>query len=376
MLVVVAPGQGSQAPGMLSAWLDRPGAAAEVAACSELTGLDLAALGTTGDADTVRDTAHAQPLLIIAGLLSMTALAAAADLPRDQVGDLLAGHSVGELTVLAVAEIVPDDEAVQLAAIRGAAMAEASLDPPGGMSAVLGGDPVVVSERLIELGLTAANVNAAGQIVAAGALDRLAELAANPPAGARVRPLPVAGPFHTAQMAPAAETLTAVAQQVQVRAGRTSTAVVGNLDGAVYVDARHLFDTVIGQVARPVRWDAVQRHLVSLGVTGLLELAPAGTLTGLARREMPGVATFALKSPADLPAAAAFVAEHRIRWTTPPERGVVPGPGVTPVSAPADGAAADQQNGRGAAGAAVPSPYPAGPRRTATAEPTRTEETP
>lgn len=316
MLAVVAPGQGSQSPGMLVPWLADPAAAAEVAACSELTGLDLAALGTTADADTVRDTAHAQPLLLLAGLLSATALAAAADLPREQLADVLAGHSVGELTALALAEVLPDDEAVQLAAFRGRAMAEAAADPPSGMSAVLGGDPVAVSERLVELGLTAANVNGSGQVVAAGPLDRLAELAQSPPPEAKVRPLQVAGAFHTEQMAPAAAALTAFAQQIEP--GPLSTVIVANADGLINVDGPTVFATVIGQVARPVRWDACQRTMASHGVTAVLELAPAGTLTGLARREMPGVARFALRSPDDLPGAAAFVAEHRQRWTTPP----------------------------------------------------------
>ena len=331
MLVLVAPGQGSQSPGMLAPWLADPDAAAEVAACSELTGLDLAELGTTADTDTVRDTAHAQPLLLLAGILSATALARRTGLPREQLGDLVAGHSVGELTALALAEVLPDDEAVQLAALRGAAMARAAADPPSGMSAVLGGDPEVVSTRLVELGLTSANVNATGQVVAAGPLDRLGELAATPPTGARVRPLQVAGAFHTPQMAPAAEELTAIATQLSPQ--DPTTAVVVNADGMVHVNGESVLASVVGQVARPVRWDAVQRTLVSMKVTGLLELAPAGTLTGLARREMSGVATFALRSPDDLPAAANFVAEHRTRWTVPSR------------SASPDTAAAATQNG-------------------------------
>ena len=318
MLVLVAPGQGSQRPGMLDGWLDAPAAAEEVAAWSELTGLDLAALGTTADAATVQDTAHAQPLLVTLGLLSATALATATDLPREQLADAYAGHSVGELTASAVADVLTDDEAVQLVAFRGAAMARAAAESPGGMSAVLGGDPVVVSERLVELGLTAANVNAAGQVVAAGPPHLLEQLSAQPPAGARVRPLPVAGAFHTAQMAPAAVVLADVARQIS--AGSPSAPVVANADGMAYLDGPSLLARIVGQVAAPVRWDAAQRTMAAMGVTGLLELAPGGTLTGLARRELPGVATFAVKSPADLQAAAAFVAEHRQRRTIPSVR--------------------------------------------------------
>ncbi len=300
---------------MLDGWLDVPAAAAEVAAWSELTGLDLAALGTAADDDTVRRTENAQPLLVTLGLLSATALAAVTELPREQLADVYAGHSVGELTAAAVADVVTDDEAVQLVALRGAAMAQAAADNPGGMSAVLGGDPVVVSERLVELGLTAANVNAAGQVVAAGPLHSLELLSAQPPAGARVRPLPVAGAFHTAQMASAALVLTEVAQQVTP--GDPSGPVVANADGMAYLDGPSLLARIVGQVAAPVRWDACQRTFAALGVTGLLELAPGGTLTGLARRELPGVATLAVKSPDDLDAAAAFVAEHRQRRTIP-----------------------------------------------------------
>ncbi len=325
MLVIVAPGQGAQRPGMLGGWLDDPAAATEVAAWSELTGLDLVTLGTTADAGTVQDTAHAQPLLVTLGLLSATALATRIQLPREQLGDVLAGHSVGELTAAALAGVVTDDEAVQLVALRGAAMARAAADSPGGMSAVLGGDPVTVSERLVELGLTPANVNAAGQVVAAGPLHLLEQLSAHPPAGARVRPLPVAGAFHTGQMATAAVALTEVARQIAPAA--PSAPVVANADGMAYVDGPSLLSTIVGQVAAPVRWDACQRTFAALGVTGLLELAPGGTLTGLARRELPAVATFAVKSPGDLDAAAAFVAEHRSRTTVPsaPRAGADPG---------------------------------------------------
>lgn len=315
MLVIVAPGQGSQSPGMLDRWLELPGAAEEVAAWSELTALDLAALGTTGDTEQVRDTAHAQPLLITLGVLSATALGLAAGLPREQLADLLSGHSVGELTSAALADVLTDDDAVQLAAFRGKAMKEAAEKPPSGMSAVLGGDPVEVSARLVELGLVAANVNAAGQVVAAGPIHRLERLRADPPAGARVRPLPVAGAFHTDQMAPAAAVLADIARQIT--ATDPSTPMVANADGMVYLDGPALLSVIVGQVASPVRWDICQRTFSDMGVTGLLEMAPGGTLTGLARRELPGVATLALKSPDDVDAAAAFVAEHRVRSTIP-----------------------------------------------------------
>lgn len=300
MLAVVCPGQGAQTPGMFGPWLDVPGVAPALGELSEVTGLDLVRLGTTADADEIRDTAVAQPLLVASALASALALGAAPD--------VVAGHSVGEFGALALAGVLDDRTALRLVALRGRAMAEAAARVPTGMSAVLGGDPDEVLTRLAALGLTPANVNGGGQVVAAGALGALAELAATPPTRAKVIPLQVAGAFHTDVMAPAVAVLREAAAAVTPADPRV--ALLTNADGTVVATGTQAIGLVVQQVARPVRWDLVQATMASLGVTGLIELAPGGVLTGLARRVLPDVERVALKSPADLDAARDLAARH------------------------------------------------------------------
>lgn len=315
MLVVVCPGQGAQSPGMLAPWLEVPGVASLLDRATEVTGVDLVAHGTTSDAETIRDTAVAQPLLVASALASLRAVLGGTDpsspwtaLAGARLG-AVGGHSVGELAALAVAGVLPDDDALALVAVRGAAMARAAAAGPAtGMSAVLGGDPDEVLAAIARHGLVTANVNGAGQVVAAGALDRLAALAAEPPARTRIVPLQVAGAFHTEVMAPAVADLQAAADRV-VPADPT-TPLLSNADGAVVTSGAEALARVVAQVARPVRWDLCQQTMVARGVTGLLEVAPGGVLTGLARRTLPGVETVALKSPADLDAARDLVLRH------------------------------------------------------------------
>lgn len=300
MLAVVCPGQGAQTPGMLAPWLEVPGVAHTLGELSEVTGLDLVRLGTTADADEIRDTAVAQPLLVASALASARALGVAPD--------VVAGHSVGELGALALAGVLDDRTALRLVALRGRAMAEAAARVPTGMSAVLGGDPDEVLARLAELGLTPANVNGGGQVVAAGTLGALAELAAAPPTRAKVIPLQVAGAFHTDVMAPAVDVLRDAAAGVTPADPRVT--LLTNADGTAVATGAQAIGLVVQQVARPVRWDLVQETMASLGVTGLLELAPGGVLAGLARRVLPGVERVALKGPADLDAARNLAAQH------------------------------------------------------------------
>jgi len=299
VLALLAPGQGSQTPGMLAGWLDLPGAAARVRWLSELCGLDLVRLGTTADADEIRDTAVTQPLIVALGLV------AAAELELADV-TVTAGHSIGEITAAALAGVFGPDTAVALARLRGREMAAACALAPTGMSAVLGGDPDVVLARLDELGLTPANRNGAGQIVAAGPAGQLAALAAEPPAGARVKPLSVAGAFHTAAMAPAEAALAAIADGVTTR--DPERLLLSNADGAALETGHEVIKRLVHQVTQPVRWDLCQATMRDLGVTAVLELPPAGALTGLARREMKGpggkgTEILALRTPDDLPAA-------------------------------------------------------------------------
>ncbi|MEU6661165.1 ACP S-malonyltransferase [Streptomyces sp. NPDC046821] len=305
MLVLVAPGQGAQTPGFLTPWLDLPGAADRVAAWSDAIGLDLAHYGTQADADAIRDTAVAQPLLVAAGLLSAAALGDIADIAPGAV----AGHSVGEITAAAFAGVLDDTAALQLVRKRGLAMAEAAAVTETGMSALLGGDPEVTVPHLEKLGLTAANVNGAGQIVAAGTLEELAALEADKPEGVRrVVALKVAGAFHTRHMAPAVATLEEAAKAL-TPADPTVT-YVSNKDGRTVATGADVVARLVGQVANPVRWDLCMETFQELGVTALIEVCPGGTLTGIAKRALPGVKTLALKTPDDLDAARALIAEH------------------------------------------------------------------
>ncbi|MCL2552308.1 MAG: ACP S-malonyltransferase [Actinomycetia bacterium] len=299
MLVLVAPGQGAQTPGFLAPWLELPGAADRLAAWSEAAGLDLAHFGTRADADEIRDTKVAQPLLVAAGLLSAAAL--------DATPDLVAGHSVGEITAAVLAGVLSDADAMTFVAARGRAMAEAAAVTETGMSAVLGGDPDTVVAHLESLGLTPANINGAGQIVAAGTAGQLAELTANGPEGARVRPLQVAGAFHTVHMAPAVSTLEALAPTLAVADPKLP--YVSNADGQPVADGAEIVRRLVAQVSNPVRWDLCMETFKEHGVTGIIEVSPGGTLVGLAKRALPGVRTLALKKPDDLEAARALIAE-------------------------------------------------------------------
>ncbi|MFI7353589.1 ACP S-malonyltransferase [Streptomyces avidinii] len=302
MLVLVAPGQGAQTPGFLTPWLELPGAAARVAAWSDAIGLDLAHYGTNADADEIRDTAVAQPLLVAAGLLSASALGSPA------VFGAVAGHSVGEITAAAYAGVLSDADALSLVRTRGLAMAEASAVTETGMAAVLGGDRDVVVAHLEKLGLTPANINGAGQIVAAGTMEQIEALQADKPEGSmKVVALKVAGAFHTHHMAPAVATLEKAAEALTP--ADPALKYVSNRDGLVVATGADVVARLVGQVANPVRWDLCMETFAELGVTGIIELCPGGTLTGLAKRALKGVPSVGLKTPDDLDKAAALVAE-------------------------------------------------------------------
>ena len=306
MIALLAPGQGSQTPGMLEPWLDDPSASAKVDAWSDATGLDLRRLGTTAGADEIKDTAVTQPLVVANALLAAAALAARIDLPS---GAPTAGHSVGELAAAAIAGVLSPDAAVALAAVRGREMAAACALEPTGMAAVLGGEPDVVVARLAELGLDPANRNGAGQIVAAGPIGAIDELVAGPPVGSRrVAALPVAGAFHTRFMATAEEALRAHAKDISP--ADPVRPLLTNADGSVVSTGEDALDRLVSQVTKPVRWDSCMAALKELGVTAVIELPPAGTLVGLVRRDLKGTATLALKTPDDLDKAVALIAEH------------------------------------------------------------------
>lgn len=298
MIVVVAPGQGSQTPGFLAPWLEDSAVRDRVGAWSEAVGVDLVTHGTESDADTIKDTALAQPLIVAAGLVTADALLA--DGRRALVGGV-AGHSVGEFTAAGVAGILEPTDAVALVAERGRAMADAAALEPTSMAAVLGGDADAVAAALAEHGLVPANHNGGGQTVVAGAADAIAAFAADPPAKARVVPLAVAGAFHTRYMASAVDRVAPVAAAVTVQ--DPTLPIWTNADGSRVDGGRQFVDRMVRQIANPVRWDAVMESFAAAGVTGIIELAPAGALVGLAKRGLRGTPTVAVKTPDDLPAA-------------------------------------------------------------------------
>lgn len=308
MLVLVAPGQGAQTPGFLTPWLDLPGVEDRLREWSAAIDLDLVHYGTKADAEEIRDTAVAQPLLVASALISARQLFATGEDVSRQVG-ATAGHSVGELAAAALAGTLADGAAMELVRRRGQAMADAAAVTETGMAALLGGDESVVLPHLEQLGLTAANVNGAGQIVAAGTAEQIAALAENKPEGTRrVVPLKVAGAFHTHHMSPAVSALEAAVAELS--AADPHTAYVSNKDGQVVSSGQELVQRLVGQVANPVRWDRCMETFKELGVTAIIEAAPGGTLVGLAKRALPGVQTLALKTPEDLDAARTLIAEH------------------------------------------------------------------
>jgi [acyl-carrier-protein] S-malonyltransferase len=307
VLVIVAPGQGAQTPGFLTPWLELPHFEDRLRWLSACAGLDLVRYGTEGDAEEIRDTAVAQPLLVAAGLVSALEIFPH---PSDafQVVGATSGHSVGEITAAAGARVITAEQAMVLVRERGRAMAEAAALEPTGMTAVVGGEPDDVQAAIERHGLTAANNNGAGQVVAAGTVEQLDAFRADPPAKARLIPLSVAGAFHTRHMASAVDTLARYARAVSVHDPRTR--LVSNRDGEVVHSGAEVLKRIVTQVSNPVRWDLCMRTMADLGVTGVIEVPPAGTLTGLVKRALPGVETVALKTPDDLPAARDLVARH------------------------------------------------------------------
>jgi [acyl-carrier-protein] S-malonyltransferase len=324
VLIFTAPGQGAQTPGFLSPWLELPGLAEQLGTWSELAGRDLIRLGTTGSAEEITDTSVAQPLLVaaalaVAGLLGdepssfcpgPQGVTGSEQPKRRRFADAAAGHSVGELAAGAIAGVLSAEDAIKLTRVRGEAMAASCDAVPTGMTAVLGGDEATVLAAIADAGLTPANMNSAGQIVAGGTLEQLAEFAANPPAGARLRPLRVAGAFHTSHMAPAVEALAAAAAGTAVK--DPVITLLSNRDGAVVTSGTDWVERIVSQVAYPVRWDRCMATMASLGITAFVELLPGGTLAGMAKRALPGTEVLAIKTPDQLDAARALVAAHRI----------------------------------------------------------------
>jgi [acyl-carrier-protein] S-malonyltransferase len=307
VLVIVCPGQGSQTPGFLAPWLELPGFRDRMHWLSTVAGIDLIQAGTRSDAETIKDTAIAQPLIVGAGLISLLALFEhPADGFRQVAG--AAGHSVGEITAACAAGVITAEQAMVFVRERGRLMAEAARVTATGMSAVLGGDADEVTQALLKHGLIAANNNCRGQIVAAGTLEQLAALRADPPAKTKVVPLSVAGAFHTAHMAPAVTELTGMARAISTHDARVP--LVSNRDGTVVHSGRQILQRMVTQVSNPVRWDLCMETFKDLAVTALIEIPPAGALTNMAKRGLPGVEVLALKTPDQLSEAHRMISEH------------------------------------------------------------------
>lgn len=297
MIIVVAPGQGSQTAGFLSPWLELNGVREQLEILSEAAKVNLVEHGTLSDDATIRDTQIAQPLIVAASIVTGNVLLEG----RRSTVSAFAGHSVGEFAAAALAGVLSNTDAMSLVGVRGRAMAEEARRVSTGMSALLGGDSDAIAMTLEELGLFAANMNGGGQVVVAGSTDALAALAAAPPEGVRVIPLSVAGAFHTSYMAGAVETLRAAAAEVD--AHDPTTPIYTNSDGTRVLTGTRYRELLVGQVSNPVRWDLCMESFVADGVTGVIELAPAGALVGLVRRSIKGLPTVAVKTPDDLTAA-------------------------------------------------------------------------
>lgn len=307
MIVVVCPGQGSQAPGFLSPWLELPKFKNSLLAMQEASGIDLVTHGTLSDADTIRDTAIAQPLIVAAGVATL-----AAALDGKSAADAgiagVSGHSVGEITAAVVSGVFDAETGIKFVNERGQAMAKAAALEATSMAAVLGGDQAEVEAKLASLELEPANYNGSGQIVAAGTAAAIAELQANPVAGTRVIPLQVAGAFHTRFMKPAVETLRNYSTSIQIN--NPSISLWSNNAGQKVTSGTEFVELLVNQVSSPVRWDLCMEAMVKAGVTGIIELAPAGTLVGLAKRAMPGIESVAVKTPENLEAALSLINNH------------------------------------------------------------------
>ena len=304
MLAIVCPGQGSQTPGFLTAWLELDAFAASIDRMSTASGIDLRAHGTVSDADTIRDTAVAQPLIVAAGIATVEALKAAGFTGAKGA----AGHSVGEITASFAAGVMTEETAIKFVAKRGQEMAKAAAEVKTSMAAVLGGEASEVAEYLRSLGLTPANYNGGGQIVAAGSLEGIAKLQTEPMEGTKVIPLQVAGAFHTSYMQPAVAALGEYAATIEVT--NPELRIWSNSNGQTVASGSEFLNTLVSQVASPVRWDLCMEAMVASGVTAIIEVAPAGTLTGLAKRGMPGVEALAVKTPDQISAALELAARH------------------------------------------------------------------
>jgi [acyl-carrier-protein] S-malonyltransferase len=306
LIALSCPGQGAQTPGFLTPWLELESFKTEIEKYSAILDMDLVHFGTEADADQIKDTKIAQPLIVAASMASHAALITA--LQDDSMFEGVAGHSVGEIAAANIAGVLDTEAALKFVKARGEQMAIAASLEDSSMAAVVGGEQDIVLEHLSNLGLFAANFNGKGQIVAAGSSPKIQELISSAPAGARVVGLAVAGAFHTPFMESAKVALGSLASSI--RTENPKLLLWSNSDGSRVDSGDKFLDLLINQVSKPVRWDKTMDSMVSDGVSAVIELLPGGTLTGIAKRAMPGVVPLALKSPEDIAKAVSFVREQ------------------------------------------------------------------
>jgi [acyl-carrier-protein] S-malonyltransferase len=308
MIAIVCPGQGAQTPGFFSPWLELPEFKSSIEEMQAASGFDLIKHGTVSDADTIRDTAVAQPLIVAAGIATVSTLLGGKSAADAGIAGV-SGHSVGEITAAAIAGIFTAEQAIKFVKVRADAMAAAAAIEKTSMAAIIGGEQAIVEARIAELDLEPANYNGSGQIVAAGAADAIAKLQAESPAGARVIPLQVAGAFHTRFMKPAVSSLADYATGVSVN--DPATKIWSNAGGLLINSGEEFKNLLVKQVSNPVRWDLCMQSMMDAGVTAIIEVSPAGTLAGIAKRAMPGVEAVAVKTPENLEAALELIINHR-----------------------------------------------------------------
>jgi len=308
MIAIVCPGQGAQTPGFFSPWLEIPEFKNSIELMQSASNFDLIKHGTESDADTIRDTAVAQPLIVAAGIATVAALLGGKSAAESGIAGV-SGHSVGEITAAGIAGIFDAEQAIKFVKVRADAMAAAAAIEKTSMAAIVGGEQAVIEARLAELGLEPANYNGSGQIVAAGSAEGIAKLQAEGPAGARVIPLQVAGAFHTRYMKPAVSTLADYA--ATVNANDPATRIWSNAGGRLISSGEEFKELLVKQVSSPVRWDMCMTSMIEAGVTAIIEVSPAGTLAAIAKRAMPDVEAVAVKTPDNLEAALALINNHR-----------------------------------------------------------------
>lgn len=306
MIALTCPGQGSQTPGFLAPWLELESFQGAIEKYSSILEMDLVHFGTKADAEEIRDTRIAQPLIVAATMASFETIKAA--IGDDFVFSGVAGHSVGEIAAANIAGVLDTESSLKFVKARGEQMAKAASLEASSMAAIVGGEQDQVLEHLDSLGLFAANFNGKGQIVAAGSAEKIKNLVANPIAGARVVGLAVAGAFHTPFMETAKVELASLADSMKT--SNPELIIWSNSDGSRVDSGDKFLELLVNQVSNPVRWDKTMESMTVAGVTAAIELVPGGTLTGIAKRSMPGVATLALKTPEDLEKAIALVREQ------------------------------------------------------------------